>query len=137
MTALAGPCRSRQERQRDEEGGGCGQCFERHHGKPPMPSFNARILPLAPNDFAGVFTGSCRKRPSRQARLRRLEDVRKRTGLRWYHPTMSLPHRLVRCLPAVLLLSTSVTAQQRAALTAADYARAEKFMPYNTTPLVL
>ena len=50
---------------------------------------------------------------------------------------MSLPHRLIRCLPAVLLLSTAVTAQQRPALTAADYARAEKFMPYNTTPLVL
>jgi dipeptidyl-peptidase-4 len=38
------------------------------------------------------------------------------------------------------LLATTSTAQERTApraLTAADYARAEKFMPYNTTPLVL
>src|SRR5438105_271377 len=38
-------------------------------------------------------------------------------------------------LAAILLLSVSAFAQQR--FTSADYARAEKFMTYNTTPLVL
>ena len=36
---------------------------------------------------------------------------------------------------AILLLSVSAFAQQR--FTSADYAHAEKFMTYNTTPLVL
>src|SRR5882672_5576966 len=43
-------------------------------------------------------------------------------------------------LALALLLSTSLVAQgprSQAALTAADYARAERFMTYNTTPLVL
>src|SRR3989442_793394 len=43
-------------------------------------------------------------------------------------------------LAVALLLSTSLVAQaprSQAALTAADYARAERFMTYNTTPLVL
>jgi dipeptidyl aminopeptidase/acylaminoacyl peptidase len=35
------------------------------------------------------------------------------------------------------LAALSATAQQPRALTAADYANAEKFMPYNTSPLVL
>ena len=39
------------------------------------------------------------------------------------------------CLAASLLAIASVSAQQK--FTAADYARAEKFMGYNTTPLVL
>src|SRR5690349_12319734 len=38
-------------------------------------------------------------------------------------------------LAALLLLCVPTFAQQRA-LTTADYARAEKFMTYNTTPLV-
>ena len=47
-----------------------------------------------------------------------------------------------RCAPALMLgasilLGGPVSAQQPRALTAADYARAEKFMPYNTAPLVL
>src|SRR6187397_886504 len=44
-------------------------------------------------------------------------------------------------LALCLLASATVAAQQPAspprALTAADYARAERFMTYNTTPLVL
>src|SRR5256712_498692 len=43
-------------------------------------------------------------------------------------------------LAVALLLSTSLVAQaprSQAALTAADYARAERFLSYNTTPLVL
>ena len=39
-------------------------------------------------------------------------------------------------LPIGLLLAAPVIAQQRPALTAADYARAEKFLGYNATPLV-
>jgi dipeptidyl-peptidase-4 len=41
----------------------------------------------------------------------------------------------VRCLASTLLALASAAAQQR--FTAADYARAEKLMGYNTTPLVL
>jgi dipeptidyl-peptidase-4 len=40
-------------------------------------------------------------------------------------------------LALTLLLSTTLVAQAPRALTAADYARAERFMTYNTTPLVL
>src|ERR1019366_777849 len=41
----------------------------------------------------------------------------------------------VCCLAATLLALASASAQQR--FTAADYARAEKLMGYNTTPLLL
>src|SRR5262245_49385015 len=37
----------------------------------------------------------------------------------------------------LLLLSASASAQQRPALTAADYSRAESFLSYKTDPLVL
>lgn len=51
-----------------------------------------------------------------------------------------LPKSRYRCLfavlAAILLLTMHIQAQQPA-LTAADYARAEKFMSYNTGPLVL
>jgi dipeptidyl aminopeptidase/acylaminoacyl peptidase len=54
---------------------------------------------------------------------------------------MSLLTRLLRGALVALLLTTALVAQQRTgpprAFTAADYARAEKFMTYNTTPLVL
>ena len=54
---------------------------------------------------------------------------------------MSLLARLLRGALIALLLTAAVVAQQRTdtprTFTAADYARAEKFMPYNTTPLVL
>jgi dipeptidyl aminopeptidase/acylaminoacyl peptidase len=54
---------------------------------------------------------------------------------------MPHPSRLLIAGPVCLLATTIAVAQERAAaprtLTAADYARAEKFMPYNTTPLVL
>src|SRR5262245_50337463 len=44
-------------------------------------------------------------------------------------------------LPLALAITAAVAGQQRPdaprALTAADYARAERFMTYNTTPLVL
>jgi dipeptidyl aminopeptidase/acylaminoacyl peptidase len=40
-------------------------------------------------------------------------------------------------LALALLLSTTIVAQAPRALMAADYARAERFMTYNTTPLVL
>ena len=40
----------------------------------------------------------------------------------------------VSCLAAIFLVVASAPAQQR--FTAADYARAEKLMGYNTTPLV-
>src|SRR5215510_7142490 len=44
-------------------------------------------------------------------------------------------------LPLALAITVTVVGQQRPeaprALTAADYARAERFMTYNTTPLVL
>ena len=41
----------------------------------------------------------------------------------------------VCCLAATLLAIASASAQQK--FTAADYARAEQLMGYNTTPLVL
>lgn len=44
--------------------------------------------------------------------------------------------RTVRLSLGLLLGAASATAQQRPALTAADYARAEKFLGYNATPLV-
>lgn len=52
-------------------------------------------------------------------------------------------HMIVNRCAAALMLAASilwagpVSAQQPRALTAADYARAEKFMPYDTAPLVL
>ncbi|HMG75554.1 MAG TPA: DPP IV N-terminal domain-containing protein [Pyrinomonadaceae bacterium] len=42
----------------------------------------------------------------------------------------------IAILAASLLFTISVVAQERAALTSADYARAEKLMGYNTSPLV-
>ncbi|MCU1382940.1 MAG: peptidase dipeptidylpeptidase domain protein [Acidobacteria bacterium] len=69
--------------------------------------------------------------------LRYFED----TGARLYHPVMPFISRLGLCAAAYALTTTAALAQppndQPAALTTADYARAEKFMPYNTTPLVL
>jgi dipeptidyl aminopeptidase/acylaminoacyl peptidase len=54
---------------------------------------------------------------------------------------MSLLTRFLRGALVALPLTTALVAQQAAgaprAFTAADYARAEKFMPYSTTPLVL
>ena len=53
---------------------------------------------------------------------------------------MSSIHRLGWCASVCVLATTITVAQERPApppLTAADYARAEKFMAYNTTPLVL
>jgi dipeptidyl aminopeptidase/acylaminoacyl peptidase len=54
---------------------------------------------------------------------------------------MAVPHRLLLAGSACLLATTITVAQERVAppraLTAADYERAEKFMTYNTTPLVL
>src|SRR5690349_16742974 len=44
---------------------------------------------------------------------------------------------LVALLVAAASLSARAQQQPAAALTAADYARAERFMPYNTNPLVL
>ena len=44
-------------------------------------------------------------------------------------------HQSARCLAATLLALASALAQQK--YTAADYQRAERFMGYNTTPLVL
>src|SRR6185436_11400559 len=51
---------------------------------------------------------------------------------------LQLPRRLLILVSGVLL-SATVAAQQGppAALTADDYARAERFMSYNTSPLVL
>src|SRR5262245_66643736 len=49
---------------------------------------------------------------------------------------MSRLQRLGLGAIAIALAGSAVLAQPRA-LTAADYARAEKFMNYNTTPLVL
>ena len=54
---------------------------------------------------------------------------------------MSSLTRFLRGTLLALLLTPALVAQQRTEtpgpFTAADYARAEKFMPYNTTPLVL
>ena len=50
---------------------------------------------------------------------------------------MSFISRLGLYGAACVLMTSAVLAQQRPAITAADYARAEKFMSYNTTPLVL
>jgi dipeptidyl aminopeptidase/acylaminoacyl peptidase len=44
---------------------------------------------------------------------------------------------LVHAMAALLLTAIQCAAQQRAALTAADYARAESFLLYKTNPLVL
>ena len=60
---------------------------------------------------------------------------------RLYHPVMSFIYRLGWCASACVVATTITVAQERPgvppALTAADYARAEKFMTYNTAPLVL
>jgi len=55
-------------------------------------------------------------------------------------PEMASSSRLLVAGLASFLATTITIAQERPgprALTTADYARAEKFMPYNTTPLVL
>ena len=61
--------------------------------------------------------------------------------MRLYHPVMSFISRLGFC-GAVCVVTASAAFAQPAAVapspvTAADYAHAEKFMGYNTTPLVL
>src|ERR1700676_2970489 len=70
-------------------------------------------------------------------RLWHFEDSRERL----YHPLMSFIYRLGFGGTLCLLAGTTALAQRPAdapaILTAADYARAEKFMPYSTTPLVL
>ena len=45
--------------------------------------------------------------------------------------------RLVTFFTAALLATTSALGQAPRPISAADYARAEKFLGYNTTPLVL
>ena len=71
------------------------------------------------------------------ASLRHFED----SATRLYHPHMTFISRLGCC--AVAACSPPPACWRRAApgapaaLTAADYARAEKFMTYNTAPLVL
>src|SRR6185436_13431716 len=55
-------------------------------------------------------------------------------------PEMASSSRLLVAGLGLVLATTITIAQERAdsrALTTADYARAETFMPYNTTPLVL
>src|SRR5947209_2346535 len=57
-----------------------------------------------------------------------------------YHPGMSFSSRLGYCGAACLLTTTVAVAQRAAeipAVTAANYAHAEQFLTYNTTPLVL
>ena len=69
--------------------------------------------------------------------LRHFEDSA--AGL--YHPLMSFISRLALSGAACAIASTPALAQRAAdtpvQLTAADYARAEAFMTYNTAPLVL
>src|SRR5215510_10484943 len=52
---------------------------------------------------------------------------------------MSIPGVLIRriALPALLIVSASLSLDAQQSVTAADYAQAERFMDYNTTPLVL
>src|SRR5262249_43856564 len=52
---------------------------------------------------------------------------------------MSIPGVLFRriALPVVLIASASLSLDAQQRLTAADYTQAERFMGYNTTPLVL
>src|SRR5438552_3802806 len=45
--------------------------------------------------------------------------------------------RSLRYIGFVVVVAAAALAQSPRAFTAEDYARAEKFMPYNTTPLVL
>jgi dipeptidyl aminopeptidase/acylaminoacyl peptidase len=70
-------------------------------------------------------------------RLRYFED----SAGRLYHPLMSLIRRLGALAAASALAATPALAQSATdtplPLTAADYARAERFMTYNATPLVL
>ncbi len=47
-----------------------------------------------------------------------------------------MKNKILKLTTIVLLIAAPAIAQQPAALTAADYARAEKWMGYNTTPLV-
>jgi dipeptidyl aminopeptidase/acylaminoacyl peptidase len=69
--------------------------------------------------------------------LRHFED----SATRLYHPLMSFISRLAYSGAACVLATAGLLAQSStgtpSALTAADYARAEKFMTYNTAPLVL
>jgi dipeptidyl aminopeptidase/acylaminoacyl peptidase len=69
--------------------------------------------------------------------LRHFED----NAAELYHPLMSFISRLGVCGAVSLLVGTTALAQRPAdapvAFTVADYARAEKFMPYSTNPLVL
>lgn len=52
---------------------------------------------------------------------------------------MALMHRIAGATTALVLVASVGSAEQRAAraVTSADYAQAEKFMAYNTAPLVL
>ena len=53
-----------------------------------------------------------------------------KTPSSWYYPV-----KICAAVAFCLVFATAV-AQQQKALTASDYARAEKFMGYNTNPLV-
>src|SRR5579863_4006775 len=63
---------------------------------------------------------------------------RKIMSRRLYRATSALKliAATIAFITAAIIFAAPARAQQRA-LTAADYARAEKFMGYNTTPLVL
>jgi dipeptidyl aminopeptidase/acylaminoacyl peptidase len=80
-----------------------------------------------------ILSISCDPAP----RLWHFED----NAMRLYHPLMSFISRWGFGAALCVLAGTTAAAQRQAdppaALTAADYARAEKFMPYSTTPLVL
>jgi len=55
-----------------------------------------------------------------------------KTSTSWHYPV-----KITYCVAvAFCLIFNTAAAQQQKALTAADYARAEKFMGYNTNPLV-
>src|SRR5258706_4151853 len=96
--------------------------------RPPTQAFSARPLPTGMARFVGVFR-SCQPGC---AFLRTLGCSS------FYNPGVMLRY----LVPALALAATLPLAAQQPsaapqAFTAADYARAEKFMGYNTTPLVL
>ena len=102
-----------------------------------MSDLSFNMVPLRANYRGKVLANEILSNSGESpARLSRFEDSR----LRLYHPVMSFISRLGLYGAASVLATSAVLAQGAAdarVVTAADYARAERFMTYNTTPLVL
>src|SRR5437867_2500773 len=93
-----------------------------------MSPLSASRLPTGPAGFAGLLRDLGTSWPVRRT-VSCSSSYNPVAMLRYLIPTLALV--------ATLPLAAQQPAAAPPALTAADYARAEKFMGYNTTPLVL